>query len=580
MALIEHAGGLYLGLRQRLDSDFVLTVGGTRFVGSESLVPSLPAAGSYWWPSGGVLGDAGDAVDASIALEGTGTLEGRALAPPSAYFARVPDTHDGSGEIELRLNFGESNLAVSAQMLRVHALEVIGGTVSEVLPVDDSGRSWTVRVQPSGSADLQVTLPATTDCVSAESVCSPDGRMLRHSAAVAIPGPAAATQLASLAVSGAALDPVFDPEVSLYSAQAAAGAAQATVSATARDAAAEVQISPADGDAGAVGHQVELAAGGQTAVTVSVVAADGTVRRYWLLIDRPADPAQAAPGGTPRLSALLLDGVAPLDFDPATARYETDADADEATAVLGREDSDATVEVFTVRGDDPALTLDAADADTNAPGHQFGLSARGDTLVLVRVTSADGQRQNIYLVLIHNNNGGSRAREVTPSRLERALADPKDLQIAARNTPAAVLSTLSLGTAVLSPAFSAATTNYTAAVTADVSQVTVSATAAAGVNYAIAPGDADPNTAGHQVVLLAAQPGGEPAQTVLAVIVSNADGVVHLIDQRLQPQAPHQRPRHQQTRISHQRSVVEHHPHRADPTRYAAHRKCLLTWPE
>ena len=47
-----------------------------------------------------------------------------------------------------------------------------------------------------------------------------------------------------------------------------------------------------------------------------------------------------------------------------------------------------------------------------------------------------------------------------------------------------------------------------------------------------------------------------------------------------QPEAVHHRARQQQPRIRHQRPVVETNLQPVDPTRYAAHRKCLLTWPE
>ena len=53
-----------------------------------------------------------------------------------------------------------------------------------------------------------------------------------------------------------------------------------------------------------------------------------------------------------------------------------------------------------------------------------------------------------------------------------------------------------------------------------------------------------------------------------------------VIDQRLQTQSRHHRARQQQPRIGHQRPIVEHRLYRVDPTCYAAHRKCLLSWPE
>ena len=48
----------------------------------------------------------------------------------------------------------------------------------------------------------------------------------------------------------------------------------------------------------------------------------------------------------------------------------------------------------------------------------------------------------------------------------------------------------------------------------------------------------------------------------------------------LQTQSRHDRARQQQPRIGHQRPIIEHRLNRVDPTCYAAHRKCLLSWPE
>ena len=51
----------------------------------------------------------------------------------------------------------------------------------------------------------------------------------------------------------------------------------------------------------------------------------------------------------------------------------------------------------------------------------------------------------------------------------------------------------------------------------------------------------------------------------------------HPIHQIFQPQAVHQCPRRQQTRVGHQRLVVENHPVPVQIVRYSTHRKCLQT---
>ena len=126
LVLVDHADGLYLGVDRALPSDFVLTVSGERFVASESLVPPLPVRGGYWWPLDSDLWAVDDVVEVSLSMEGSGSVDSRASAPPSAYFADVPERHEGTGPLELRLYFDEPGLDVSAEMLRDHALEVTG----------------------------------------------------------------------------------------------------------------------------------------------------------------------------------------------------------------------------------------------------------------------------------------------------------------------------------------------------------------------------------------------------------------------------------------------------------------------
>ena len=215
--LAEIAGGLFLGLRRSLDTEFTLEIDGEQYVGSQSLVPrGLPLRGAYWWPGEGALsGSAGSSVDVSLSA-GADSLPERGAAPPGAWFSQVPGFHDGGSAFSLKLNFDESDLGMTAALLS-DALAVSGGsleTVSEASPV---GRTWELVVAPDGPGDVTVSLVAASDCASATSVCSADGRMLRNTPQATVDGPATTTRLASLNVGSLALSPAFDPEVTLYS---------------------------------------------------------------------------------------------------------------------------------------------------------------------------------------------------------------------------------------------------------------------------------------------------------------------------------------------------------------------------
>ena len=548
LVLVVHADGLYLGVDRALPSDFALTVSGERFVASESLVPPLPVRGGYWWPLDSALWAVDDVVEVTLSMEGSGSVDSRASAPPSAYFADVPERHEGTGPLELRLYFDEPGLDVSAEMLRDHALEVTGGSVSGVRAATRAGNAWIVTVDPAGTGDIVVALSAAVDCALVSAVCSSDGRMLRNRAEAVIAGLSSDASLSFLDVGGLALSPVFDPEVTLYTAEAPAGTDTVTADAVAGDPDAVVEFSPADADAGVGGHQVALVAGGQTAVTVTVTAADGSVRRYWTLISVPADtvPDPGESEAPPQLSELQLGGLEPVEFTPEQTRYEVEAKPDvaETTVVLGLEEQGATIEVLTARGDDPTLVLDPADVDISAEGHQAQLSTTGDTLVVVRVTSADGLRQKIYVVLVRGIGSAPAGLGGAPVPKNGAGIDLSSLlrsagaQALVPRVGVPTLSSLSLDGVTLDQPFAAATTDYTASVGADVSYVTVAATGASGASVTITPNDADTGTGGHQIALVAGEPGGEATMTAIAVIVRATDGSLNAYIVTVSREAP------------------------------------------
>ncbi len=237
LVLLEHPGGLFLATDRAMGSDFVLDVGGKQFVGSDSLVPALPVRGAYWWPSRSVLWSDGDTVDVELRVAADAVPIGvRDAAPLWAYFDRVPDTHDGTSELEVRLRFGE-DVDTDAAALRDSALAVSGGSVAAVEAAAGSTRNWTLTVVPDGDSDVTVGLAGALGCADPAAVCTADGRTLPAGIEVTVAGPSAAVSLDALSLDGALLDQAFDPEVTLYTAQADAGVSQVSVAAAARDAA-------------------------------------------------------------------------------------------------------------------------------------------------------------------------------------------------------------------------------------------------------------------------------------------------------------------------------------------------------
>ena len=529
LGLLEHGGGLNLVLGRPLPHDFVLELGARRYESGASLEPVFVWAGRYWWPDDAIGWAAGDELTVSIVLDPSTTASERAPAPPSAYLTEAPAAHNGRDAFSLRLIFDEPELPLTAALLRDHALQVSGGSV---LAVTQGRRAndWLITLQPDGDAPLTVSLPSPADCADAGAVCSADGRKLRGRLTATIAGP---PQLAALQIVGATLSPAFDPATEFYTAAAETGLEQVTVVAAADRPSAQLTIRPADADPQQAGHQIALAAAGETTIELELESAAGeTARVYWVVLRRSAAAPEAPSSG---LNALRFSGLPALEFSEQESRYELDAPEalEETTVIVSRAESEAGVDIFTVRGDE--LVVDEADHDPNAPGHQTLLSEWGDTLLLVRVTSGDGRSQRAYVTRLR---GEPNSPPATPAlRSGTRSAPKKPASSGARDDDVPTLSALSLSGASLTPAFAADVYFYQADAAADVEQVTITATpSASDGTLTVIPADADPLQTGHQVSL-----GAAGTETVIAVIVSDAQGQLnsYLISVlRAAPQTP------------------------------------------
>ena len=189
---------------------------------------------------------------------------------------------------------------------------------------------------------------------------------------------------------------------------------------------AKVDTMPADRDSLAGGHQVYLAAGAHTAITVTVTAEDGSTNTYTVTLYRKSAPAST----DATLSELSLSGavLSPV-FDPErydyTARAAYDTDITTVTATVN--DIGAMVTGITT---DPPTSLVGM-------GPQVTLSSRTVTLITVTVrpeSDTDDTMDQDYIIRVY--------RDSAPST-------------------DATLETLTLSGLTLSPAFDPATTAYT-----------------------------------------------------------------------------------------------------------------------
>ena len=108
--------------------------------------------------------------------------------PITATFSNVPTSHDGS-TFTFDLGF-DPEPEISFRVLKFDAFEVTGGRIHRTpRKVRSSNETWTVHVTPSGTGDVTITLPETTDCDDDGAICTADGGMLNHSSTATVSGP-------------------------------------------------------------------------------------------------------------------------------------------------------------------------------------------------------------------------------------------------------------------------------------------------------------------------------------------------------------------------------------------------------
>ena len=169
---------LWLGISPELPADFILRVGDSTYLGSQSMVPDIPsAAGVYWWPSAppDLFGD--DPVRVRLILHPDDQLGDRQKAPVTVYFSDLPREHVKDEDVSFRIYFSEG-VATTAEALRDHVLSVTGGVVSSVEAVGGEGRIWSVSVTPESRIPVTVEIEADLDCELPEAICAADGRRL------------------------------------------------------------------------------------------------------------------------------------------------------------------------------------------------------------------------------------------------------------------------------------------------------------------------------------------------------------------------------------------------------------------
>ena len=134
--------------------------------------------------------DAGN--DEELTSAATGAVAAAVVKPPLTASAHdAPASHNGQDAFTFELRFSEDpEPDFSYVTVRDHAFTVTGGSVTYVRRLEPGKNvRWEITVTPGSSADVAITLNATTDCSAEGAICTEDGRMLSNLLELTIIGP-------------------------------------------------------------------------------------------------------------------------------------------------------------------------------------------------------------------------------------------------------------------------------------------------------------------------------------------------------------------------------------------------------
>ena len=113
------------------------------------------------------------------AAEATGTISDvESVEALTARFESVPENHDGSSAFTFELRFSENIPGLSYKTVAGTLFDVTGASVTGAKRlVQGDNQGWLVTVEPSGSDEIAISLPART-CGEIAAVCTADNRAL------------------------------------------------------------------------------------------------------------------------------------------------------------------------------------------------------------------------------------------------------------------------------------------------------------------------------------------------------------------------------------------------------------------
>ena len=209
----DPAGAAYdIALLAQPSSPVTVTIEGTAGTDVTATPLSLTFTTENWYQPQSVTvtaaGDADAATDtASLSHRASGDYEGMLaafvavtvqdddVAPTTARFLDVPETHDGSSPFSFELRFSQ-DLSISYRTVRDSVLEVTGGRVTRARRIErPRNRRWRITIEPHTAGDVTVVLPGDRECGETGAVCTENGENLAPRIVKTIAGPSSTRAL-------------------------------------------------------------------------------------------------------------------------------------------------------------------------------------------------------------------------------------------------------------------------------------------------------------------------------------------------------------------------------------------------
>ena len=128
-----------------------------------------------------------------VHLSCTGVLQQTEAEPLTATLEDFPSNHDGSSAFTFRIAFS-TEVEITPEDMRNHALTVSGGTVTAAAMVDNRKDLWELTVEPAGTGTVSVLVPQGRVCTDTGALCTAEGVMLSTGLGHSVPGPDPAPQ--------------------------------------------------------------------------------------------------------------------------------------------------------------------------------------------------------------------------------------------------------------------------------------------------------------------------------------------------------------------------------------------------